>query len=241
MKTKILLISLALSLFGLPTFAQDTLRVNSDSVTLKFENDRVRVLESAFRPGAKENEHSHPNYVTYVLSGGRVRNRNKGSVSLGRFKTHEILFRDARTHWSENIGKTTVRVIMFELKNADAVGEPYKVASAHDPVKLSPGYYKVPVDNEYVRVLEYRLKAGQKEQMHSHPCGVVYYLTGAKWQVTTPDGKTTESETTAGEIVWGDTTTHAVENIGKTEARAIAIEMKGSCKPGLVQTSHLSK
>jgi quercetin dioxygenase-like cupin family protein len=119
---------------------------------------------------------------------------------------------------------------MFELKNSDASGEPFKVAPDMDPVKLSPQYYNVPVENEYVRVLEYRLKPGQKEPMHSHPCGVVYYLTGAKTRVSSPDGKTTEGETTAGEIVWRDPTTHAIENIGKTEARAIAIEMKGPCK-----------
>lgn len=41
-------------------FAQDTLKANADSVTHKFENDRVRVLESTLRVGAKENTHSHP-------------------------------------------------------------------------------------------------------------------------------------------------------------------------------------
>ena len=209
--------------------AQDTLKANAGSVTLKFENDRVRVLESVFKPGTKENEHSHPNYVTYAVGGGKVRNHSAGTVLLGEFKTGEVLFRDARTHWSENIGKTTIHVLMFELQDVKDAGEPYKVPPDQDPVKLSPLYYKVPVENEYVRVLEYRLKPGQKEPSHSHPCGVVYYLTGATWRTSSPDGKTTESETTAGAIVWRDPTTHAVENVGKTDARAIAIELKGPC------------
>ena len=210
------------------TFGQDTLQVNSDSVTLKFENDRVRVLESTLRPAASEKEHSHPNYVTYVIAGGSVRNHAKGTVSPGQFKTGEILFRDGRTHWSENIGKTTIRVLMFELKEG-ATGEPFKVPADNDPVKLSPRYYKVPIDNEFVRVLEYTLKPGQKEPMHSHPCGVVYYLTGARFRTISADGKTSESDTTAGTILWRDPTTHAAENVGKTDARAIAIEMKGNC------------
>ena len=209
--------------------AQDTLKANADSVTLKFENDRVRVLESALKPGAKENEHSHPNYVTYVISGGKVRNHSGGTVSLGEFKTGEVLFRDARTHWSENIGKTTTQVVMFELRDVKDAGEPYKISLDMDPVKLSPQFYKVLVDNEYVRVLEYRLKPGQKEPKHSHPCGVVYYLTGTTWRTSSPDGKTTESETTAGTVVWRDPITHAAENVGKTDARAIAIEFKGPC------------
>jgi len=41
-------------------------------------------------------------------------------------------------------------------------------------VKTSPQYYKVLLENDQVRVLEYRLKAGEKEPMHSHPAGVVF-------------------------------------------------------------------
>src|SRR5438477_9460942 len=51
---------------------------------------------------------------------------------------------------------------------------------AQDPVKTSPQYYKVLLENDQVRVLEYRLKAGEKEPMHSHPTGVVYVLSGTK-------------------------------------------------------------
>ena len=51
---------------------------------------------------------------------------------------------------------------------------------AQDLVKTSPQYYKVPLENDQVRVLEYRLKAGEKEAMHSHPAGVVYVLSGGK-------------------------------------------------------------
>lgn len=221
---------ITLFIAAVPLLAQDTLKANSESVTLKFENDRVRVLESVLKIGAKENTHSHPRYVTYVIDAGTVRNHRDGTTSDYSFKKGEVLYRDALTHWSENIGRTASHVIMFELMNSDTSGEPFKVAPDMDPVKLSPRYYKVPVENEYVRVLEYRLKPGQKEPMHSHPCGVVYYLTGAKTRVSSPDGKTTEGESAAGSIVWRDPTTHAIENIGKTEARAIAIEMKGSCK-----------
>jgi quercetin dioxygenase-like cupin family protein len=224
----LLLVFLAFVIVGSAS-AQDTLKANPDSVTLKFENDRVRVLESALKPGAKENTHSHPRYVTYVIDAGTVRNHRDGTTSDYTYKNGEVLYRDPLTHWSENIGKTANRVIMFELKDAKPSGKPYQVPPEKDPVKISPQYYKVAVDNEYVRVLEYRLKPGQKEPMHSHPCGVVYYLTGAKWRVTAPDGKVTESDTTAGEIIWRDPTSHAAENVGKTDARAIAIELKSSC------------
>jgi hypothetical protein len=38
------------------------------------------------------------------------------------------------------------------------------MAHAQDPVKTSPQYYKVLLENDQVRVLEYRLKAGERSQ-----------------------------------------------------------------------------
>src|SRR6267143_7204454 len=101
-------------------------------------------------------------------------------------------------------------------------------AHAQDPVKISPQYYKVLLENEQVRVLEYRLKAGEKEPMHSHPAGVVYVLNGAKLKFSYPDGRTEEKAATTGETIWREPTTHAVENIGDTQAHAIAVDLKTS-------------
>ena len=97
---------------------------------------------------------------------------------------------------------------------------------AQDPVKTSPQYYKVLLENDQVRVLEYRLKAGEKEPMHSHPAGVVYVLGGGKIKFSYPDGRTEEKAAATGETIWRDPTTHAVENVGDTEAHAIAIDLK---------------
>jgi quercetin dioxygenase-like cupin family protein len=101
---------------------------------------------------------------------------------------------------------------------------------AQDPVKTSPQYYKVLLENDQVRVLEYRLKPGEKEAMHSHPAGVVYVLSGAKLKVNYPDGKTEERSATAGETIWREPVTHALQNVGDTEAHAIAIDLKTSGK-----------
>ncbi len=103
-------------------------------------------------------------------------------------------------------------------------------ARAQDPVKTSPQYYRVLLENDQVRVLEWRLKPGEKEPMHSHPPGVVYELTASKLQITTPDGKSVEASGTAGETFWRGPTTHAIENIGDTEAHAIAIDVKAAAK-----------
>ncbi|HEX7420446.1 MAG TPA: cytoplasmic protein [Thermoanaerobaculia bacterium] len=98
-------------------FAQDPLVVNAKTVRLKFENARVRVLEATLNPGDKENLHSHPSYVLYVIEGGKVRNHTAdGKVSESEFKAGDVIYRDPLTHWAENIGTTTIHLILVELK-----------------------------------------------------------------------------------------------------------------------------
>lgn len=105
-----------------------------------------------------------------------------------------------------------------------------KTAIAQDVVKVAPGSYNVLLENDRVRVLEYRSKPGGKEPMHSHPASVIYVLSDAKVKFTLPDGKTTESELKAGEVIWREAETHAVENVGTTEAHVLIIELKETQK-----------
>jgi len=100
------------------TRAQDPLVINSKSIALKLENSRVRVLEATLEPGVKEKMHSHPAYVIYVIAGGKVRNHSAdGSVTETAFRTGDVIYRDPITHWAENIGNTTIRLELVELKN----------------------------------------------------------------------------------------------------------------------------
>ena len=98
--------------------AQDTLQVNADSVRLKLENGRVRVLESTLPPGAKEKTHSHPwPYLVYVIKGGTIRNHfPDGKVVTTDLKPGDTIYRDPVTHWGENVGTTEIYEIMVELK-----------------------------------------------------------------------------------------------------------------------------
>jgi quercetin dioxygenase-like cupin family protein len=97
--------------------AQDPAVVNSKTIKIKFENDRVRVLEAELPPGVKEQVHSHPAYVIYVLAGGKVRNYGTdGKTTEARLKTGEVLYRDPLTHAAENIGDTTLHMILVELR-----------------------------------------------------------------------------------------------------------------------------
>ena|SRR5689334_21805912 len=97
--------------------AQDPAVVNSKTIRVKMENERVRVLEAVLQPGDKEQMHSHPAYVTYVIEGGTARNHfPDGTTSESTLKAGDVLYREALTHWAENIGTTTIHLILVELK-----------------------------------------------------------------------------------------------------------------------------
>ena len=65
--------AVAIALYPRGAFAQDPAVVNPSSITVRLENDSVRVMEAVLEPGFKEKIHAHPAYVMYVLSGGKVR------------------------------------------------------------------------------------------------------------------------------------------------------------------------
>src|SRR6266571_2551083 len=87
---------------------------------------------------------------------------------------------------------------------------------AQDPAKQSPDKYKVIFNNDKVRVLDVRLKAGDKSPMHSHPNYLVYSFNNSTVKFTSKDGKSTKVKITAGQCQWRNAETHAVENTGKT-------------------------
>jgi quercetin dioxygenase-like cupin family protein len=102
---------------SLAAAAQDPAIVNTKTIRVKLENDKVRVLEAKLEPGDKEQLHSHPAYVFYVIDGGRVRNHAAdGKTNEQEVKPGDVFFRDPLTHWAENIGDTTIRIVLVELK-----------------------------------------------------------------------------------------------------------------------------
>lgn len=104
--------------------AQDPVVVNASSTHLKLENERVRVYETTLAPGEKENPHTHRAGVIYVVSGGKLRLHNPdGTTSEATFETGTTFFRESITHWTENIGDTTFKVLLVEVKGAGAPGE----------------------------------------------------------------------------------------------------------------------
>ena len=108
----------ALSLAVSSAQAQNPLTVAPQMYKLKFENERVRVMEVTFKPGDTIAAHSHPDHYVYAASGGTLRIFHSASDTgaVVPIKTGDIVWLNAETHWAKNIGKTTVDLIVNELK-----------------------------------------------------------------------------------------------------------------------------
>ena len=106
------------SLLGAPLVsAADPLEVAPELYKLKFENERVRVMEVTFQPGDKIATHSHPDHLNYIVSGGKLRlSYEDGTSKEIAAETGQVIWIPAETHAGENIGDTEVRILVVELK-----------------------------------------------------------------------------------------------------------------------------
>jgi oxalate decarboxylase/phosphoglucose isomerase-like protein (cupin superfamily) len=96
-----------------------------------------------------------------------------------------------------------------------------------DPVKVSGDAFKVMLKNRWVRVLDYKLKKGKKDKMHSHPSLVYCVIKGGKIKRHFPSGRAGIASFKDGEVGFQDPIKlHSMENVGKTDIHFILIELK---------------
>lgn len=96
-----------------------------------------------------------------------------------------------------------------------------------DAVAAAPGLFKVLLENDHVRVLEYQLAPGEKDAPHTHPPKVSYILSGGRLRIYPAVGEPFEADEVAGEASWDDARGwHYVENIGDTPVRILLVEPK---------------
>jgi quercetin dioxygenase-like cupin family protein len=97
---------------------------------------------------------------------------------------------------------------------------------AQDAAEVDPEHYKVEFENDQVRVLRITYGPNEKSKMHSHPEGVVVFLTDGTGMFTYPDGSTEDMSFNTGLVIWTPGITHQPENTGDEPFEVIQIEMK---------------
>jgi quercetin dioxygenase-like cupin family protein len=102
-------------------------------------------------------------------------------------------------------------------------------ARAQDAAKAMPRSYRVALDNDKLRVLEFTGRPGMGicgESMHSHPEHLTIILSDFQGKVTTPDGKTHDKSLKLGDVFWAPPETHRLENTGRSNSRVLIVELK---------------
>ena len=94
-----------------------------------------------------------------------------------------------------------------------------------DPAVTNPDLYHVMMENDRVRVLEYRDRPGDRTALHGHPDSVMVTLSAFRRRLIDGD-RSAEVELSSGLVRWLPAQEHAGENIGDTGSHAIFIELK---------------
>jgi quercetin dioxygenase-like cupin family protein len=203
--------------------AQDPVKVDANHYKVMFENDQVRVLRIHYNPKEKSVMHEHPASVVVFLSDSKTRfTLPDGSATTDAGKAGQVRFSEAGKHLPEDIGATPVEAVLVELKGKSGMGS----AVALDPVKVDPTRHKVEVENDKVRVLRIKIKAGDTTKLHEHPNGVAIFLTDVKTRFTRGDGTTREGANKRGEAIWAAAEKHTVKNLAGRPAEIILVELK---------------
>jgi quercetin dioxygenase-like cupin family protein len=98
-------------------FAQPAKEASGEVYKLKLENDRVRVYEATFKPGAKMPVHNFPNHLIYMVTDGTLVFEPAGRTGYEMtFKAGETQWFPAQARAMENDSDQEVRLLVVEVK-----------------------------------------------------------------------------------------------------------------------------
>jgi len=103
-----------------------------------------------------------------------------------------------------------------------------------DAVQRDPDHHGVLLENEHVRVLDALLRPGEQTEIHTHVWpSALYVLSWSDFVRIDPDGKVIADSRTMnlrphpGEAIWSPALPpHRVRNVGGSDLRLIAVELK---------------
>lgn len=119
--------------------------------------------------------------------------------------------------------------LLFGASTVAQAEPPPTTTGPVDGLVSSPGNFKLLLENDQVRVLQYTLLPGARDHWHTHPPRVGYVLSGAKIRVTEADGTKRDYEEKTGDNYWGEfSPLHDTYNFGTTPYVALLVEVKGA-------------
>ncbi|GAB3144540.1 hypothetical protein GCM10027258_33450 [Amycolatopsis stemonae] len=94
-----------------------------------------------------------------------------------------------------------------------------------DPAETNPELYRVVLENERVRVLEYRDGPGDRTAPHRHPDTVMVTLSAFSRRISA-GGREVRVDLPAGAVRWVAAQEHSGENVGTTPTHSFFVELK---------------
>ena len=198
-----------------------------ETVKTPINDDNVRVLDVVVQPREKTKMHEHKanRVMIYRTAGAQNFEYGDGRRAVLKFRQNEVKWSPQEgMHLAEVATGKPVNIVEIELKKP---GAGKKITTALDPLKVDPKHYHLEFENDQVRV--FRVKFGPHEgaPMHEHQLSrIMVYLTDAKVQVTSADGKVETTPRKAGDIVQGGAARHSELNTTDQPVEVLVTELE---------------
>ena len=185
------------------------------------DNVRVTVHDVVLQPGSQAAAIEHAGgYVILYFEGGRIRAAN------GKTATHPsggAMFGHGGSTSDTALGKPAHEIVV-DLKDSPSNTVPN--TTGLPPAFPRPGS-KLILENNRIRVWNYKWLPGKPTPMHFHNTEVVVaYRGNGDVASTTPDGKTAVNHRNAGDIVFNLANRSHSEELVKGEQSGIMLELK---------------
>ena len=237
------MISMRLLVLAVLTFfsflPQDGVVVNPKMVKVEFENDRVRILRVHFASYERLDMHSHPALIVVALTpNSRRAFLPDGSHQDLTGKAGDVAWREPLAHAVENLGREPIENIEIEFKNATSPAILVTpAASSHissAPPDVVPveqeGHHHVLFENQYARVLDVRIPAGETTLFHTHAHdNISIRITGGQIQTQFKDKEWQPTTVKPGAVVFSNGSknlyTHRIQNLGTSMYQVVDVEL----------------
>lgn len=95
-----------------------------------------------------------------------------------------------------------------------------------DLVRAAPGKSEVLLENDRTRVIQLRLKPGERTALYAQRAAILHALGAGSVRHTLQNGRVVETRFKAGQTVWEDAVVRTSQNVGRVEIRLLVIELK---------------
>lgn len=97
--------------------SMDATRIAPNLYKVLNDSMGIRVLQVSYKPGQSSAMHSHPDAALYVIQGGTTEFTDKdGHKQTYTMKAGSAMVMGAGSHSVKNVGKTTTKSILFEVR-----------------------------------------------------------------------------------------------------------------------------